>query len=226
MLGRASCGRSYISFPSSPLISTISTSSSIIQEVRSLRDTGLALLAYFYCDFRDPKKQESSDLLASLIAQLSAKSDPCYDILSALYSDYDAGSQRPGDDALMDCLEQMLNIEGRPPIYIIIDALDESLNDIGVISTRERVLELVTRLVDLRLTNVRLCATSRPEADIQAGLASLATHTVSLHDEGGQKEDIADYVRSVVYSDWKMRRWREDDKEMVVDTLSRRADGM
>jgi hypothetical protein len=51
---------------------------------------------------------------------------------------------------------------------------------------------------------------------------------VSLHDQSGQKKDIEDYVRSVVYSDSEpiMRRWRKEDKELVVETLSNRADGM
>jgi hypothetical protein len=203
-----------------------SISSSIIQQVERLRDTGLALTTYFYCDFRDHKKQEVSGLLASLIAQLSAKSDACYKILSALYSEFDGGSRRPDDDALLVCLEKMLKTEGQPTIYIILDALDECPNDSGVKSSRDRVVELVEHLLDLNLANVRICATSRPEADIQAALATLTSHTISLHDEDGQKKDIADYVRSVVYSDRKMRKWRVEDKEIVIRTLSQRADGM
>jgi len=203
-----------------------SISSSVIQEVEHLRDTGLALIAYFYCDFRDPKKQEVGDLVASLIAQLSAKSDACYSILSSLYSEYDAGSRRPSDDTLMDYLKMMLKSEGQPIIYIIIDALDESPNSLGVVPARKRILDMVKKLVDLRLTNIRTCATSRPEADIQAALTSLASHTVSLHDEEGQKKDIADFVRSIVYSDCNMQKWRVEEKDMVIDSLSRKADGM
>jgi len=184
------------------------------------------MMAYFYCDFRNPKKQEISDILASLIAQLSAKSDPCYNIVSALYSEFDAGSQQPDDDALIDCLERMLKIEGQPAIYIIIDAIDESPNHPGVVPPRERVLELVERLVHLRFANLRICVTSRPEADIQASLAPLSSHTISLHDQDGQKQDISDYVKSVVYSNRNMRRWKEKDKKMVIDILSQKADGM
>jgi len=33
-----------------------SVSSSIIEEVEGLRNTGLAMMAYFYCDFRNPQK--------------------------------------------------------------------------------------------------------------------------------------------------------------------------
>jgi len=183
-------------------------------------------MAYFYCDFRNSKKQEISDILASLIAQLSAKYNPCYNIVSALYSEFDAGSQQPDDDALIDCLERMLKIEGQPAIYIIIDAIDEYPNHPGVVPPRERVLELVERLVHLRFANLRICVTSRPEADIQASLAPLSSHTISLHDQDGQKQDISDYVKSVVYSNSNMRRWKEEDRTMVIDVLSQKADGM
>jgi hypothetical protein len=54
----------------------------------------------------------------------------------------------------------------------------------------------------------------------------LAPHTVSLHDQSGQKQDIADYVRSFVHSDRRMRRWRDEDKDLVIKTLPEKADGM
>jgi hypothetical protein len=38
--------------------------------------------------------------------------------------------------------------------------------------------------------------------------------------------DILDYISAVVSSDMKIKRWREEDKRMVVETLSERADGM
>jgi hypothetical protein len=183
-------------------------------------------MTYFYCDFRDVKKQQVNGLLASLLAQLSAKSDAFCKILSALYSECDAGSRQPSVNEMMDCLKDMLKREEQPPVYIIIDGLDECPNDSGVVSPRERALEQLEKLVALHLSNVRICVTSRPEADIQAALITLASHTVSLHDEQGQKRDIADYIRRIVYSDKKMGRWREEDKEVVVETLSRRADGM
>jgi hypothetical protein len=194
--------------------------------VENLRVIGLALVTYFYCDFRDPKKQDVSGLLASLVAQLSAKSDPCSHILSTLYSECDAGSRQPGDHALMDCLDKMLRVEGQPAIFIIIDAIDECPNGTGVVPPRERILETVEKLVNSKIPNVRICVTSRPEADIQASLASLASHSISLHNEAGQNKDIADYIRSVVYSDRNMRRWRVEDKEMVIDVLSRKSEGM
>jgi len=183
-------------------------------------------MSYFYFDFKDPNKQQVNGLLASLISQLSAKSNACYNILSTLYSEYDAGSRRPGDDGLIGCLANMLKIEGQPTIYIIMDAIDECPKSPGVVPPRERVLQLVEKLVNLQLPNVRICVTSRPETDIRASLETLASHDVSLHDENGQKQDISYYVGSVVYSHRDMRRWREKDKKLVIDTLSQKANGM
>jgi hypothetical protein len=191
-----------------------------------LRDEGLCLVAYYYFDFRDAAKQDIRGLLSSLVVQLCAKSDLCYDILSRLYSKHDAGLCLPDDDALTQCLKDMLELPGQPSIYIVVDALDECPNSPGAPSPRELVLGLIEDLVGLHLPNFRICVTSRSEADIQETLDPLVSHSVSLHDEAGQKQDILDYIGSAVQSDRKMRKWRAEDRQLVIDTLSRRADGM
>jgi len=48
---------------------------------------------------------------------------------------------------------------------------------------------------------------------------------VSLHEESRQREDIG-YVHSFVHSDKAMRERRKEDRELVINTLSERADGM
>ena len=183
-------------------------------------------MAYFYFDFRDVDKQKLSNLLPSLLIQLSASSDPCCDILSRLYIAHKRGVQKPSDRAMVECLKEMLTLEAQGPTYIIMDALDECPITSTIPSPREKVLELVDELVGLRLPNVHICATSRPEHDIQAVLKDLALRPVSLHDESGQQEDIVNYVTSFVRSDRKVRRWLEEDKDLVIKTLSEKADGM
>jgi len=122
----------------------------------------------------------------------------------------------------------MVTLPDQPPIYLIIDALDESPDASGISSPREMVLQLLKELVDLSLPNLHVCVTSRPEFDIHNVFEPLTSLRVSLHDQSGQQQDIADYVRSVVYSDSQqiMKRWRKEDKEHVIKTLSERADGM
>jgi hypothetical protein len=192
----------------------------------ALREAGLGLTAFYYFDFRNTAKQDVRGLVSSLLVQLCARSNPCYEILSRLYSAYDNGSRLPDGQALFNCLKDMLSLPEQPAIYLIVDALDECPNTSGVVPPRERVLNLIEDLVELDLENLRICVTSRPEADILDALLPLASHTVSLHDEDGQKQDINNYITSVVQSDRKMRKWRAEDKTLVVDTLSQRADGM
>ena len=200
--------------------------SAIIQDIEGMRAAGLATMAYYYFDFRDVKKQDSYGLLSSLVSQLSTESDSCFNILSQLYSDHTRGTRKPDIDALKQCVMDMLSLPGQGPIYLIVDALDECPNFSGTPSAREEVLDLIEELVDLQLPNVHLCVTSRPEIDIRMVLDPLTSLKISLHDEGGQKEDIIAYIKSVVHSDRKMRRWREEDQNLVVDTLSQNADGM
>jgi hypothetical protein len=192
----------------------------------TLCDAEKASLAYFYFDFRDINKQNLRNLLSSLLIQLSAQSDLCCDILSQLYSAHKRGVQKPSDRAMIECLKEMVALEGQAPTYIILDALDECPVTSGIPSPREEVLDLVEDLVALHLPNLHVCVTSRPESDIRISLERLTEHPVSLHDESGQKEDIANYVTSSVQSDRRMGRWREEDKELVIKTLSEKAGGM
>jgi len=190
------------------------------------REAELATTAYFYCDFRDDEKQNCRNLLLSILSQLCGQSDPCCEMLAGIYSAHDNGTRGPSDATLTKCLTETLLHTTQGPVYIIVDALDECPNNSGMPTPREEVLDLVKDLVELRLPNLRVCITSRPEIDIQTTLEPLTSLRVSLHSQTGQKKDIVDYVTSVVSSDTKMRRWREEDRRLVIETVSERADGM
>ena len=133
---------------------------------------------------------------------------------------------KPDDRAMIECLVEMLSLEAQHPTYIIMDAIDECPLSSSVPSPREEVLELVDELVRAHLPNLHICVTSRPEFDIQTVLRPLTPHLISLHDEIGQKQDIAYFVSSFVRSDRRMRRWRDEDKNLVIRTLPTKADGM
>jgi hypothetical protein len=191
-----------------------------------MRTAGLATVAYYYFDFRDKKKQDRYGLLTSLLSQLSVTSNSCSDVLSQMYSNYAGGTGKPTTSALTRCIKDMLGLPGQGPIYIIVDALDECPDVSGTPSAREEVLELVRELVGLKLSHLHLCVASRSEIDIRKTLEPLGPLKISLHDESGQKNDIIEYIKSVVHSDMKMRSWRDEDKELVVKVLSENADGM
>ena len=201
-------------------------SSAIIEDLMSLRESGNASVAYFYCDFRDDDKQSCRNLLHSLIVQLSARSESRCDILTDLYNSHDRGLREPSNCAITECLKNMLTVLSHNPTYIILDALDECPNTSGILSPRKQVLDLVKELVGLPLPNLYICVSSRPEVDIRDVLQPLALHQVSLHDENGQRQAIIDYITHVVDSDENMQKWRKEDRDLVIKTLSAKADGM
>jgi hypothetical protein len=109
---------------------------------------------------------------------------------------------------------------------LVVDALDECSNTSAIPSPRKEVLMFVEELIESQIPNLRVFVTSRPETDIKAILDPLTFRSVSLHDELGQKDDISEYVRSVVNTDPEMRRWTTEDKKHVIDFLTYRANGM
>jgi hypothetical protein len=208
----------------------ISFSSSIIQDIEAICEAGDASMGYFYFDFWDATKQCKRDLVTSLLTQLSTFSSPRREVLLDLFSAHGKGPGQPCDNTLAKCLKEMLTTPDpdRRATYLIIDGLDESPNASGFPLPRKGVLELLKELVGLPISNLHTCVTSRLDTDIRDALEPLACHQVSLHDESSQKEDIADYIRSIVYSDSEqiMKGWKTNDKEDVIKRLSDGANGM
>jgi len=191
-----------------------------------MRKSGLASLAMFYYDFREDQKKDLRGLLSSVLVQLCRQADSYHDILSMFYLEHEDGSQDPSDDELVRCFKDILELPGQPPIFLIVDALDECPNTSALSSPREKVLMLLEDLIGSQLPNLRICVTSRLEADIKPVLEPLTFRSVSLHDESGQKEDIENYIKSVVNTNRNMRRWKAEHKQLVIDVLTKRADGM
>jgi len=144
-----------------------------------------------------------------------------------LYTKCKDGYDQPSTAALKKGLENMLKLPKQPPIFIILEALDECPNTTKTPSAREKVLKFVNDLVGSGHPNLSICITSRPEQGIQSVFNPLTSpsHRVSLHEESGQMEDINRFLRSFVQTDSAMRR-KERDKELVINTLSERANGM
>jgi hypothetical protein len=201
-------------------------SSAIVEDIDVMRKAGLASMAFFYCDFREDQKKDLRGLLSSLLVQLCHQSHSYCDVLSKFYSEHANGSRYPGDDALAGCLKDLLKLPGHAPVYLIVDALDECPNTSSIPSPRDEVLNLIAELIKSEIPHLRVCVTSRPETDIKDILHPLVPHAVSLHDESGQKGDIEEYINSVINTNRKNRRWKAADKQLVIDILTEKADGM
>jgi hypothetical protein len=71
-------------------------------------------------------------LLSSLVLQLSAESDSCYNILSRLYSDNMNGTREPDTDSLKECMKDMLNLPGQCPTWAFSESVDADINSIYI----------------------------------------------------------------------------------------------
>ena len=191
-----------------------------------MRKAGLASLAFFYCDFREEEKIGLRGLLSSLLFQLCHQSDSYHDVLFKFYLEHAKGSCRPSDDALLGCLKDMLKLFKQAPVYLIVDALDECPDIPAIRSPRAEVLGLIEGLINSPLPNLRICVTSRLEVDIKDVLTPLIFRSVSLHDQSGQKRDIEDYIKLVINTHPKNRGWKAKHKQLVIDVLGEKADGM
>ena len=191
-----------------------------------MRKAGLASLAFCYCDFKEDQKRDLRGLLSSLLVQLFHQSDSYCDVLSEFYSEHANGSRYPGNDALAGCLKDLLKLPRHAPVYLIVDALDECPNTSSIPSPRGEVLNLLEELIKSEIPDLHVCVTSRPETDIKDLLETLVLYTVSLHDERGQKRDIEEYIKSVINTNSKNKRWKAEDKQLVIDVLTSKAAGM
>ena len=191
-----------------------------------MRQMGLVTISTFYFDFRDRGKQELRHLLSSILVQLCGLSDKFSEILSTLYNNHDRGTRQPSEDVLMECLKSMLRLPGQGALYLVVDALDECPSSSGYPTSRKRGLDAIQALIKLELPHVHFCITSRPEIDIRDVLGPLATYDLALHDQAGQTQDIIDYINHFVRSDPSVRRWREEDKKLIIETLEKKAGGM
>jgi hypothetical protein len=185
-----------------------------------------AALIFFYCDFKEEQKRNVRGLLSSLLVQLCHQSDSHYDLLSNFFLAHNSGSRHASDAALVQCLKDILKLPRRHPVYLVVDALDECPNPPVKLPPRKEVLSLLEELVDSEIPNLRICVTSRPESDITVVLDRLIFHTISLHDETQQIDDINGYITWFVNNDEGMREWTTEDKQHVIDVLTRKAGGM
>jgi hypothetical protein len=205
---------------------TLLGSTAIIEDIKTMRNSGDASLAMYFFDFRDDQKKDLRGLLSSILCQLCDQSDSYCNIISTFHSTHDNGAQTPRDDELIQCLVDLVKLPELPQVYLIVDGLDESPNTSTQSDHRDRVLSVLDGLVRAQLQNLRLCVTSRPEVDIRDILEPLAFCYVSLETETGQKKDMNDYIKSFVHANKNMKSWKPKHKQLVIDILSEKADGM
>ncbi|KAJ7865857.1 hypothetical protein B0H14DRAFT_3595885 [Mycena olivaceomarginata] len=179
-------------------------SSTIIATLRARAEP----LAYFYFDTNNSEQRTVTQLLCSLVWQISARGPSPDTILNKLWRCSD-GQDLPTDtelisDALIPILKELTE-----PVYIMLDALDEC-------SERDHLLTTITTILDADLPNVHLLLTSRPE--VPRSSTKLAEHAVPVCLEDCTHQDIESYLTKKLSNfdyGWSAERQGEIRKSLL-----------
>ncbi|KAL2062783.1 hypothetical protein VTL71DRAFT_5855 [Oculimacula yallundae] len=223
LFGEAGCGKTV-------LFSSI---------VRSIQGTQQPLKinsnsAYFYCRFDNGAQHELGPILRALIAQLCNR-NPISAPLKQLFDHHNRHFPPgvPSDDELkatLLLLLQAMNGEtsgsatGQTPTieprYLLFDALDE----LPLGSSRNNIIAYLNQLATMRIPNLHLLATSRNESDIRVGLG--AWNTSLLIDKEKVEKDMRVHVMNEIQNDVGLCQQKDDIKELILQCLVDRGNGM
>lgn len=178
------------------------------------------MVAYFYFDFNDPQKRLPELMVKSLTAQLSQQCTKIPTTLETLFSSCENGQRQPSLDALLHALQQ--TIQEFPCSYIILDALDESID-------RGELTEILETMAGWKLEKLHIMVTSRKERDLESSLECLVEehNTICLQSNVVDK-DISTYVHHRLCDDKKLRKWYKnvEIRQEIEAALMEGAHGM
>jgi ankyrin repeat domain-containing protein 50 len=173
-------------------------------------------VSYFYFDFNDMEKQSSRKAIRSLLFQFTLQSNDIVQDLERLYQKCGSGQQQPPEGVIQSLFKGAVVYPGQK--YIILDALDECTD-------REDLLTFIRELMDLKLRNLHILATSRREKDIEDELSSIANYNIDIQ-SSLVDADIRIYIRDRMATDIKLKKWPDSVQNEIITALMEKAGGM
>jgi hypothetical protein len=192
--------------------------SSIIQQLQSEDPVGLVVCHYF--DVNGGDKRSLSQMLRSLLHQLSSKHPEVRKILQALYVDCGNGALEPTVKQLSERFESIL--DQAVEITIIIDALDEC-------DAPEDIVSWVKNLHQKDCCSLHLLVTSRKQGILGTAIDKWPKtdqlHAVQIDEIN---RDIARYVHARLFKSEEFEKWKPHQglREHVEKAVLQRANGM
>ena len=173
---------------------------------------GKCAYVYYYCYFAHDQ-DETAPLLRWLLNQLCRQADVVPDTVFTMYK---YGGE-PGVVELLGALEDIL--EMFEVTYVVVDALDESS------LPREELLRTLQGIATSpRFEKLQLLTSSREYIDIERFMSQFSM-SISMANPFVE-DDIRVYVRSLLRSSNKFRRWPQELLDEVEQTISTGAKGM
>jgi hypothetical protein len=190
---------------------------SAIQEALMHTDPSRAL-AYFYCDYKDPRTHSPKLILGSLARQIAVQHEGCFKRIGEFYRKWNA-PQIPIGENITKSLCTLIGDLSRifSSVMIIVDGLDEVTMD------RSGVAHLLQSL-NTHSNHIKTLFASRKEVDLEHPLRNYRQLSISA-----MSSDLRLYVASEIAkrtNDKRLRIRSPDLKEHIMRTLVEKADGM
>ena len=206
--GKAGCGK------------TVLSSTVITEILRQCNHSSGSFLAYFYFDFNDSEKQQSSQMIRSIITQLYSQSYDAKTEVESLFSQCQDGQQPADLPTLMITLQAA--VRKQEHTYIILDALDECSNVVDL-------LAVVQTIVEWSIPGLHLLCTSRWLTTVKETVQNLTTSDRMIQVQSKMVDtDISNYIFQKLQTDPELKRWRNrpDIQEEIRAALTEKVDGM
>jgi predicted AAA+ superfamily ATPase len=192
--------------------------SAVIQQRRS--EGPGSLVACHYFDVNSGDKRDLSQMLRSLLYQLSSKHSEARQILQVLYDDCGMGARVPTARQLSEQFAKIL--DQVVDVTVIVDALDESDSPNDIVSW-------LKNLYQIGRNSLHLLVTSRKQGILDTAIDEWIKpdqlHAVRNNDVN---KDIANYIHARLFKSEEFKRWNSHKglRERVEETVLQRANGM
>ncbi|TGO46013.1 hypothetical protein BCON_0350g00090 [Botryotinia convoluta] len=178
-------------------------------------------LAFFYCDYKDTKTQDPTNILGSPVKQLALAGRRGFAELEACWvnhcPDEDIGiSNSVSAEHLCELLRDISRYFDN--VHLVVDALDECGDG------RLNIVRLLTGLNATKDGNIKIILASRPEPDIERYLVDFKKLSIAAH-----RNDLELYVHSKIecrLREYQKFTWNQELKEEIAQRLVEEAQGM
>lgn len=198
----------------------LSLFSSAIVDVLSKETNDVTGLAYFYCDYRDPRLRSASMILGGLLKCLAAQNEVVANEIGHLFDVRTQQNQQAEHLSISDLKSQLLATSASyGKILVLVDALDESHD-------RESILAFLSELTTHPSNRFKLLITSRKESDILAALSHFPSICLNEKTNG---RDIHSYISAQIEQRLQKGVFEIQDpwlKDELVSQLSKHAGGL
>ena len=179
-----------------------------------------AVVAYFFFDFNDSKKQKSEQMIRALIAQLFTKSRKSFTELDTLFMIHDEGERQPDVESLISALRSVICETAE--IFIFLDALDEC-------SDMQDLLSILSLIKRWEKPYLHILLTSRRLMSIEDTMEKIVWRRFRIDLQSKfVNQDISAYVHDRLLFDPGLQRWRENPEvqEEIRSSLMVKSEGM